>query len=239
MLIQLTDLLLFAALFAGAVASYLTRKLTHTAAFTGFLGGIIIYFGAGYTGICCLAFFFFSGTLATAWGRREKQVLEKSGDSTQRTSGQVLANSGAATLFALLALIFPAYAKLFILMLAASFSSATSDTLSSELGMLYGRRFYNCLTWKKEASGLDGVVSFEGTMAGFVGTVMIAIIYAIGIQFNSTFLLIIFAGMAGNFADSFFGATLERKSLLNNDMVNFFSTLVAAGIACLIYLCIN
>ena len=239
MLISLPDLPVIAFLILGAIISYLAKKLTLTAAITGFLCGLIIYLGTGYTGLVCLTAFFIIGTLATAWGRKKKKHLEKRGDDTQRKAGQVLANGGAAALFALLAIIFPAHQGLFTIMLAASLASATSDTLSSELGMLYGKRFYNCLSWKKEASGLDGVVSIEGTLAGLAGATIIAIIYAVGIQLDNLFFVIIIAGMAGNFADSLFGATLERKNFLNNDGVNCISTLIAAGIAGIFYLCIN
>ena len=238
MLIQLTDLPIFAALFVGASISFLAKKLTFSAAVTGFLCGVIIYLGTGYTGILCLTVFFIAGTLSTIWGRRKKQVLEKGGDDSQRKLGQVLANGGAAAFFALLALIFPGYTTLFTVMLAASLSSATSDTLSSELGMLYGSRFYNCLTWKRETAGLDGVVSLEGTLAGLFGAALIAIVYGTGNHFDFSFLLIIVAGMAGNFSDSLFGASLERRHILNNNGVNFISTLVAAAIAALIlYVC--
>jgi uncharacterized membrane protein len=44
----------------------------------------------------------------------------------------------------------------------------------------------------------------------------------------------ILAAVAGMIADSFLGALLERRKLLNNDAVNFLGTLVAAGIASLL-----
>ena len=39
------------------------------------------------------------------------------------------------------------------------------------------------------------------------------------------------AAVAGMIADSFLGAWLERRKMLNNDLVNFLGTMVAAGIA--------
>lgn len=100
--------------------------------------------------------------------------------------------------------------------------------------MLYGKRFYNCLSWKKETRGLDGVISLEGTLIGIVGAGVIALIYAIGnFAGNAVFILII-AGQAGNLADSVLGASLERRNLLNNDWVNFLSTLFAASITLLL-----
>jgi uncharacterized membrane protein len=35
-------------------------------------------------------------------------------------------------------------------------------------------------------------------------------------------------------ADSFLGAVMERRKLLNNDAVNFLGTLIAAGVASLL-----
>jgi len=221
MFIQFTDLPVVVFLLASAYLSVYSKKLKGTAAVTGFICGLLIYLGAGYTGLLMLALFFLSGTVATAWGRRKKESLEKTGDSTQRKYSQVLANGGAATLMALLAIIFPLQRDVFLLMLAASLASATADTLSSELGMVYGKTFYNCISWKREERGLDGAISLEGTLIGTAGAVLIAALFTLGRGMDIRFLIIIIAGAAGNFFDSLFGASLERRKLLNNDWVNF------------------
>lgn len=233
MFVQLSDLPVVVLLLAGVVFSIAAKKLTPLAAFTGFVCGFLIYRGGGYTGVLLLTVFFLCGTLATSWGRRQKQYLDRAGDEVQRKYTQVLANAGAATLLAVLSLIFPIYSLWFNLMLAASLASATADTLSSELGMLYGKNFYNCLSFRKEAKGLDGVISLEGTLLGMLGAVLIAALYTIGKGIDLRFLIIVFAATAGNFSDSLFGATFERQGKLNNDAVNFLSTVIAAGIALL------
>jgi uncharacterized membrane protein len=43
----------------------------------------------------------------------------------------------------------------------------------------------------------------------------------------------IVGAVAGMIADSFLGALLEQRKLLNNDAVNFLGTLIAAGAAAL------
>ena len=146
----------------------------------------------------------------------------------RRTTTQVLANGSVAAITGLLIWFYPAQKNLFLVMMAASLASATADTLSSELGTVYGRKFYNIITLKKDARGLDGVISIEGIIIGVIGSALIAVIYALGYGLNKNFLWIIIAGTVGNLADSVLGATLERRKLLHNDTVNFLNTLIAA-----------
>ncbi|WP_160714831.1 DUF92 domain-containing protein [Chitinophaga solisilvae] len=213
------------------------RKLSLPAALTAGLIGILIFAGAGYPGIVLLAVFFVLGTWATSHQKEKKVMLEADGpEPQQRKPGQVLANGGVAALMAVAALADPPHRHIYLLMLAASMASATADTLSSELGMVYGRRHFNILTWKKEARGLDGVISLEGTLLGALGALIIALLYAALISTAGAWYVLV-AGIAGNFMDSVLGATLERKKFINNDIVNSCNTLFAALTALFIYWC--
>jgi uncharacterized protein (TIGR00297 family) len=215
-------------LTAIIIISVKTEKLTLTGALTGGAIAILIFIGAGYTGICMLAAFFILGTVATIWKKKQKQQFKSATDHTKRNSGQVLANGGVAAITGILAWFMPEQTELLKIMMAASLASAMADTLSSELGMVYGRRFYNIITFKKDERGLDGVISIEGTLIGLAGSTIIAIVYALGFGWNNGFLIIIIAGTVGNLSDSVLGALLERKHYLNNDAVNFLNTLIAA-----------
>lgn len=214
-----------------------TKKLTNAGAFTGGLLAGLIYLGAGYGGIVLLGTFFLLGTLATSWQISEKQknfMAEK--NKGRRNAAQVIANGGVAGILGLLACFFPEKASIYQLMLAASLAAATADTLSSELGMLYGRKFYNMLTLKKDHKGLDGVVSVEGTLFGIAGSTVIALLYTVFFGWDIAVVWIIVAGTVGNIADSFLGATLERKGYINNDVVNFCNTTAGALSAGLLYM---
>ncbi|CAM4375295.1 TIGR00297 family protein [Pedobacter westerhofensis] len=239
MILQLKFIPVLLLLIAGVIFSISSKKLTVAGAFTGFVCGLLLYIGAGYLGLLMLTVFFLGGTVATSWGRRKKQVLVKPGDQVRRTAAQVLANAGMATCIACLRIGYPEYQAVLLVMLSGTLASALSDTLSSELGMLYGKHFYNCISWKKDQCGLDGVVSIEGTLIGLAGAVVIAGMYALTEGMNMSFAVIVIAGAAGNFADSFLGATAERRGILKNDMVNFLSTLFAAVVALLFCLFFN
>ena len=204
-------------------------KLTLGGGLTGGLIASIVFIGAGYNGLLMLAAFFIFGTATTWWKKVEKQAFKSRNDqSGKRNLGQVLANGGIAALAGLLAYLIPSQAGLFRLMMAASLSSAMADTLSSELGMIYGHSFYNIVSFKKDEKGLDGVVSLEGTAIGIAGSIIVALIYALGFGWNMQVLFIVFAGTIGNLSDSVLGALLERKHVINNDLVNFLNTLIAA-----------
>jgi uncharacterized protein (TIGR00297 family) len=219
-------------LLVFALVSFKAHKLTLAGAIAGVWVGFAVFLGAGYTGVGLLAAFFVAGTAATSWKKKEKSLIKsKQKESSQRNAFQVIANGGVAAIAGLLAFFVPFHTGLFCLMLAASLASATADTLSSELGMVYGRRFYNIISFRKDEKGLDGVISLEGTLIGVAGAALIALIYSLEFGFNNRFFIIIIAGTVGNLADSVLGATLERKRKINNDVVNFLNTMVGALLA--------
>lgn len=208
------------------------RKLTVPAALLGGIIGVSMYVGAGWKGVWMLGAFFALGVMATAWKKEQKQAnAAGEAHSQQRSAAQVFANGGVAAIAAILAYLLPAQAELFRLLLAAALASAMADTLSSELGMVYGKRFFNILSGNPEAKGLDGVISIEGTLIGVAGALIAGVIHILP-GWNGTELLIVtVSGIIGNLADSLAGALWERKQLIGNNTVNFLNTLVAAAIA--------
>jgi uncharacterized protein (TIGR00297 family) len=221
---------LLAALLVGAMTLSVQKgKLDVAGALTGGVIGFLVYMGAGFTGIAMIGAFFILGTAATSWKMKLKQQLllaEK--EKGKRNASQVIANGGIAALSGLLIILFPAQKELFRIMMAAGLASATADTLSSELGNLYGKRYYNIVSFRRDKRGLDGVVSLEGSMFGVAGSAVIALIYAFGFSWGSAVWIIIVTGVLGNILDSVLGATLQRKHYLKNDAVNLLNTLIAA-----------
>ena len=224
--------LVLALLGLGMFYSLRKRKLTTAAAATGGALGLLIYLGSGFAGLALLALFFGLGTAASGWRVADKRRLGLAEENRgRRTAGQVVANAGVAGLLSLLAWRYPPAAPLAHLMLAGSFAAATADTLASELGNVYGRHYYNILTLRPDARGLNGVVSLEGTVLGLAGTAVLAAAYCLGFGWGPAFGWLLVAGTAGNLTDSVLGATLERRGLLSNNAVNFINTLTGALVA--------
>ncbi|MGN6214002.1 DUF92 domain-containing protein [Parafilimonas sp.] len=233
---MLQNAIVFVLLCTAAVATVVLKKLDAKAAVAAVVIGFMVWLGEGYTGIAMLATFFIAGTLATSWKMRTKQQAGLAEQHRgQRTAAQVIANGGVAALLSLLSFMFSEQQPLLLLMVASSLSSAVADTLSSELGNVYGKKFYNIMNLKKDLRGLNGVISFEGTLIGIAGSILIALIYALQAGFTIDFLWIVIAGTVGNLTDSVLGATLERKHILNNSAVNFLNTLTGAVAGLLLY----
>ncbi|HMR82505.1 MAG TPA: DUF92 domain-containing protein [Niabella sp.] len=217
-------------IITGTILSILLKKLTIPAAITGALLSYFIYLSTGFPGIIVMAAFFVTGVWATSWKMdiKLKAGLAEKGKG-KRTTGQVFANAGLPAIIGLTDWLLPSLPLHAPIIIASCFSAATADTVSSELGNVYGRRFYNILNFQKDEKGSNGVVSLEGSLLGLAGSLVIALLY---IAFNngllSSFVIIVVAGTAGNIADSVCGATLERKGWLNNNAVNFLNTSVAA-----------
>lgn len=218
-------------LLLGVFLSVKTRKLTLAGALTAALLGVFLYLGAGYEGILMAAVLFGMATLATSYKTNVKEALgEPEKNKGKRTAGQVLANVGVAAVAGLLCCFYPIKSEMFRLMMAASLASAAADTVSSELGTVFGKRFYNIINLKQDRKGLDGVVSLEGTLFGLAASMIIATVYAFGFGWNINFFKVIIAGTVGNLGDSLIGATLERKGFVGNNAVNLMNTLVAAAV---------
>lgn len=219
-------------ILAGGLISYTSNKLTFPASVTGVLTAVLIYLGAGYPGLVMLGAFFVLGVAATGHKKEYKvsmnlaQIVD-----TTRTSGQVFANAAVAACCSVLILFFRNLELECQILLASSFASATGDTLSSELGNVYGRRYFNILTCRRDKRGLNGVISLEGTLFGLGGSAAIATIYCLFFGWSIVFIVITLAGLAGNIFDSLLGALFERTGRLTNNAVNFLNTLFASLVA--------
>jgi len=219
-------LALVALLTIGSIAS---RKIDAPGGLLGGLLAWLMFLGGGLIGVGLLFLFFILGSLASHWKMRDKERLGLAQENRGRRSVRhAVANGAAAGACGLLAWLFPDQAPLFQTMLAGALASATADTLSSELGNVYGRRFINIVTLKPDQRGRDGVISLEGTLCGAAGAALTALLFAASGGMTAA-LLALAAGVFGNAADSLLGATLQQRGYMTNDSVNFANTALAAA----------
>ena len=88
------------------------------------------------------------------------------------------------------------------------------------------------LSLRRVEVGTDGAVTLLGSGAGIAGGVLVAAagMWALRLRPVEAGIALV-AGVGGLFFDSFLGATVERRGWIGNDLVNFASTVFAAGVA--------
>ncbi|MET0243832.1 MAG: DUF92 domain-containing protein [Flavitalea sp.] len=206
-----------------------SRKLTLAGGVAGGIFAALIFYGVGLAGIALLGAFFVLGTIVTSAGKKQKSALGATDNpSGTRNVYQVGANGGMAAILGMTAILYPAFSPQILLFISCAFSAATADTVSSELGVLYGKNFRNIINLKPDQRGENGVVSIEGFLSGIAGSVCISVIYGCFAGFAvHELIIIIVAGTIGNIIDSVLGATFERRGLIGNNAVNFLNTLAA------------
>jgi uncharacterized protein (TIGR00297 family) len=212
-----------------AVAALAARGVSRSGAISGFLLGTLLYTFAGWRGFAILLAFFMLGTATTKTGFGRKAALglaqEKGG---RRGFRNVIANGGAGLVFAFLAAA-TAYERLFLVALAAAFATAAADTVSSEIGQAFGRRHFLVTNLRRVPAGTDGAVSAEGTLAGIAASAFVAAVaLSVGIVSGKGAIAVVFGAFVGTTLESYLGATLEKRRLLDNEAVNFANTVAGA-----------
>jgi len=205
------------------------RGVSNSGAVAGAVVCFLLSACAGGGALVALISVFVLTWLATRFGRSRKQKMDTA-EKGGRTASQVLANLGVATIAAVL---FTVHGKPgFLLAMAAALSEAAADTVSSEIGQAVGANPRLITSWKVVPAGTDGGVTIAGTFAGVMAAFLVsAVCVFAGLLSWKWFGVSVGAAAVGMIADSFLGAWLERRGILNNDLVNFLGTLVAAGIA--------
>ena len=214
-----------------AAVAWLEHAVTPSGAIVGALIGITIYVGAGWEGFVLLLATFAAAVVSSKIGWERKTALgiaeERSG---RRGAGNALANCGVAAVAAIVAVTSPHQAQAW-LAIVASLTAGAADTVASEIGKVWGRRTFLVTGFRPVPPGTSGAVSLEGTVANVVAALALAALgAALGLVAPSTIPLIVVAALVGAFVESALGATLEGRGILNNHVLNFITTGVAAGL---------
>lgn len=236
--LQLQAIGFLVALTVAVGVGYLSWWL-ELASLTGMLTGVAISLGTialgGLGWFALLIAFFGIGGLAAKY---QYELKAEYGIAESNRGARTIRNVLGNTAVAVAAVIGFAGSTelgiephLFGYVFAGSLAAAMSDTLSSEIGVVYGDPRL-ITTMDEVETGTDGGVSLAGILAGLGGGALIGVL-ALGVLGGVSAtgaVVVLVAGVAGMFADSVLGATLEGW-LLGNQSVNFLSTLVGGLLA--------
>ncbi len=197
--------------------------------------GVIIWGTLGWSGYTIVMFYFLVGSGVTRIRMDQKQaegIAEKR--SGARGPENVWGSALIGTICALLTLI-PAIDHIIpqswlLVAYVASFSTKLADTCASEFGKAYGKRTFLITTLQPVPRGTEGAVSLEGTLAGILGSIAIALVgLGVGmINLQGGLFSVVAAFIATNI-ESVIGATLQAKfSWLTNEVVNMINTFIGA-----------
>ncbi|MEG4575835.1 TIGR00297 family protein [Microcoleus sp. N3A4] len=226
------------------------KLLTPAGQFHGWVLGVLIWGCLGWQGYAVVMFYFLVGSGVTSIGKAQKEaegIAEKR--SGARGPENVWGSALTATMSALGVLALSILGEtgnilgetgkmpvpqdaisLLLLGYAASFCTKLSDTCASEIGKAYGKRTFLITSLQPVPRGTEGAVSLEGTIAGIVGSILIALLsWAVGLIDLTGIVFCVIAAFIATNIESVIGATVQSKfEWLTNEVVNFFNTLIGA-----------
>jgi uncharacterized protein (TIGR00297 family) len=214
-----------------AWSGFRAGAVSRSGAIAGTLIGTTMYAAAGWSAWVLLFATFALASVASRLGLERKVLLGIEEDREgRRGAGNAIANCGVAAAAAVAAATTP-YRAAAWLALVAALTAAGSDTVASEIGKAWGRTTFLVPTFRRVKPGTPGAVSLEGTAAGIVSALALAALaIALGHIAWSMMVVVVVAATAAAFVESLLGATLEGPGILNNDMLNFINTAVAAAL---------
>ncbi|MEG5139640.1 MULTISPECIES: DUF92 domain-containing protein [unclassified Microcoleus] len=244
--------------FLLAIATLAPKKLlTPAGQLHGWLLGVIIWGSLGWQGYAVVMFYFLVGSGVTRIGKAQKEaegIAEKRSGTRgpENVWGSALTAATCAVGVLALSILgdtggilgdtgnflgdtgkMPVSQDLISLLLlgyAASFCTKLSDTCASEIGKAYGKHTFLITTLQPVPRGTEGAVSLEGTIAGIVGSILMALVsWAVGLIDLTGILVCVIAAFIATNIESVIGATVQSQfEWLTNEVVNFFNTLIGA-----------
>lgn len=231
---------LIALILVAAVGALLLNRLRildkHASALVFFMA--VYFLGVlGFSWAIMIIGFFVTSVLFT-YIRAKRSP--KSSANYGRNAWQVLANSLWAIIFSVAWLITGEHMLIYLYI--GVVAAVTSDTWASEIGPIFHRRCFSLYHGKMMTSGINGGLSFMGSLAALAGSFFI-----VWLSFNVFELhfdihlmsILTVAGFLASMADSFLGAFAEtrierwidswnfRTRLSANDIVNALGSLAA------------
>ena len=177
---------------------YRARTVSKSGYAGGVLVGTIIYIGAGGGAWVLLFVTFLIASITSRLGLKRKEhlgIAEERGG--RRGAGNAIANCGVAAIGAIAAATTP-FAPAALTALVAALVAGGSDTVASEIGKAWGRSTFLVTTLRRVKAGTPGAMSLEGTVAGLLTAVALALAgAALGLIPASTIVIVVVGATAG------------------------------------------
>ena len=214
--------------FSGAIGISLIAYKLRLLSFSGmiaaaFTGGAVFAFG-GISASVLLLIFFLSGS---SLGKMNQAKGER------RNWKQVLCNGAIPALAVIIILFRHDLREEMSLLFLGALATATADTWATEIGMRFGKRIYNIVTFHPMTKGLSGGISLVGILASAIGAFVIGAVSLIkfldddplcGLVLVKVIPVITISGFCGALLDSIIGATLQAKFRLPDGLVTEIRT---------------
>jgi len=214
--------------------AYCLKTVSKSGLIGGVVVGTIIYLCLGIGGFFVLFTFFALGS----WSSKHKYKWKASHGVAQENKGRrgvkhAVAKGGVGLIMAIMALLTD-IPEVFKIAFVAAFATATFDTISSELGQIYGKRPILITTMKSVPVGTDGAISIEGTILGVSSAALIGTeAYLLQLISLSSIIVVVIAAFIGTTVESVLGATIERRKWVSNEVINFINISTGAGVSML------
>ncbi len=234
----------------GAIAWIVPKKLLTLAGLLhAWFLGVLVWGCLGWQGYIVVMFYFLVGSGVTKVGMAQKEaegIAEKCSGARgpENVWGSALIAALCAVgvlvcqLFFAAAIATPLVISLLLLGYVASFSTKLADTCASEIGKAYGQRTFLITTLKPVPRGTEGAISLEGTVAGIIAAISVAVLgWTVGLISPTAIVICVIAAFIATNLESVIGATLQNQiAWLTNELVNIINTLIGAMIAMVIAL---
>ena len=166
---------------------------------------------AGWGWAILLVTFFVSASGLSLNGRALK--AERTGamaeKGSERDAVQVVANGGVFAALAIVSLVYPS--PVWLAAAAGAIAAATADTWATEVGTLARHEPMLITTRERVPAGTSGAVTWRGTLAGFAGAALTAVVALLTGWGTRAALASLAGGVAGSLIDSILGATIQRR----------------------------
>jgi uncharacterized protein (TIGR00297 family) len=220
---ELQIFILYTLLFLGLCYVAVYKKWLDVSGATAALWvALFLFITGGLKAFIAPGIFLLSGSLLSKINTNDK---EKNG----RNAIQVFCNG----MVGIVCMIVFALTQQHIFLITAiiSFCISMSDSSSSELGLYFKGGTYDILTLKKMPVGVSGGISLPGTIAGFIGALILSFVAGYSYHFSLPVILwITIAGFTGMLMDSILGSWLQVK-YKNEDGILSDDALTGAKIA--------